>query len=273
MPLAAFAQRVAGMIRSEAESFSGALPSGLVLILDDEESVRRGKFRHEFLLLRDLCRRAGWASDVGSPGETTWDGARLLCRGQPVSFDVNRSTDFYFDAESFSPLRVAYADGSVFIAPNPFTYASRSDKRLLELLSTPVRDAELGIRPDERLLLSAHLPETLLLRPGNVDRLAREKRDWFFKPCHGFASHGLLTGAQVGRERLRRLLKKGEPYVAQRSAPKSRIEQREGVSLWPDLRVWAYRGERLLLSGRASRRPDVLDLSSPGGWLPTYAQA
>jgi len=34
------------------------------------------------------------------------------------------------------------------------------------------------------------------------------------------------------------------------------------VSLWTDLRVWAYRGERVLLSGRASRHPDSVDLSS-----------
>jgi hypothetical protein len=160
----------------------------------------------------------------------------------------------------------------VFVAPNPFTYATRSDKRLLELLSTPERDKELGIRSDERLLLSAHVPETRLLRPKNVEDLAREKDRWIFKPCHGFASRGLLTAAQVGRTRLRRLLKRGDSYVAQRTVPKAQLESNEGVPLWTDLRVWAYRGDRLLLSGRASRNPDTLDLSSPGGWLPTYAQ-
>jgi hypothetical protein len=45
----------------------------------------------------------------------------------------------------------------------------------------------------------------------------------------------------------------------------------DGVSLWTDLRVWAYLGERFLLSGRASVRPDGIDLSPPGGWLATYA--
>ena len=34
--------------------------------------------------------------------------------------------------------------------------------------------------------------------------------------------------------------------------------------------VRAYRGEIVLKSGRASRRPDRLDLKPPGGWLPTY---
>src|SRR5262249_29004521 len=135
------------------------------------------------------------------------------------------------------------------------------------------RDHELGIEPEERALLDAHIPETRVLRESNVDELALSRHDWFFKPCRGFASHGLLSGADVGRTRLRRLLKKGDGYVAQRRAPKPRLETADGVSLWADLRVWAYRGERYLLSGRASRQPDRLDLSPPGGWLPTYALA
>ncbi|HUH93280.1 MAG TPA: hypothetical protein VL742_09065 [Casimicrobiaceae bacterium] len=267
----AFGERVLGMIRTEARAFSEG-PSGLVLILDDAQSLRAGKFRHEHVLLRDLCRRAGWRAQTGSPAETTWEGGQLLCRGERVAFVVNRSTDFFWDGEAFSALRAAYAEGSVLVVPNPFTYATRSDKRLLEPLSRPVSDVELGIRPDERVLLSVHVPETRLLRPENVDELAREKEQWFFKPCHGFASHGLLTGAQVGRTRLRQLLKKGNPYVAQRRAPKSHVDAGEGVSLWTDLRVWAYRGERVLLSGRASRHPDSVDFSSPGGWIPTYVE-
>ena len=84
---------------------------------------------------------------------------------------------------------------------------------------------------------------------------------------------GPWPSAQVGRARLRRLLKKGEGYVAQSRVPKSSlvVEGAPGVCLWTDLRVWAYRGERFLISGRASRQPDLIDLQPPGGWLPTYA--
>jgi hypothetical protein len=169
-------------------------------------------------------------------------------------------------------MRVAYANRDVYVAPNPFTYATRSDKRLMELLSNPDRDRELGIHTDERAMLSAHIPETRVVRADNADELARDRDAWFFKPSHGFASHGVLPGAQVGRERLHRLLKKGASYVAQRRAPKARLETRDGVPLWADLRVWAYRGERLVISGRASRTPDSLDLAPPGGWLPTYGR-
>lgn len=266
-----FQERLLGMMRAEAEGFFHARLRGLVLVVDDADSLAAGRFRLELTQLRDLCRAAGYGAEVAAPADTTWDGARLLCSGEPVAFVVNRSTDFFWERADSSALRSAYADRSVYVAPNPFTYATRSDKRLLEWLSTPEHDHELGILPDERELLSAHVPETRVLREENVDELAASREDWFFKPSRGFASHGLLPGAQVGRTRLRRLLKKGESYVAQRSAPKRRLETDDGVSLWVDLRVWAHRGERFLLSGRASRHPDRLDLAPPGGWLPTYA--
>ena len=114
-----------------------------------------------------------------------------------------------------------------------------------------------------------------MLRPENVDERAARKAELVFKPTHGFASRGLLASPQVGHARLRRLLKRGEEYVAQRKVSKFPLDSGEPqrLTLWADLRVWAYRGERWLLSGRASRTPDALDLSPPGGWLPTYAEA
>jgi hypothetical protein len=49
-------------------------------------------------------------------------------------------------------------------------------------------------------------------------------------------------------------------------------ESKDGkMTLWTDLRVWAYRGERYLISGRASKERDRLDLAPPGGWLATFA--
>ena len=133
-----------------------------MLILDEAEALREGKFRHEHLLLRDLCRRAGWRAETGAPAETAWEGGQLLCRGVRVAFVINRSTDFFWEGEAFAALRFAYAEGGVLVEPNPFTYATRSDKRLLEPLSRPVSAVELGIRPDERALLSVHVSELVL---------------------------------------------------------------------------------------------------------------
>jgi hypothetical protein len=272
-PLAfpAFADHVLGLVEREARAFFGEVPRGVFLVLDDAESLERGKFRRELALMRDLFRGRGWEAEIASPAETRWEAGRLLAAGGEVCFIVNRSTDFLWESEAFAPVREAYREGRVYVAPNPFTYVTRSDKQLLELLSRPDRDAELGIRAEERAVLSAHVPETWLLRDDNLDELARRREDLVFKPIHGFAGRGLLESSRVGRSRLRRLLAQGRGYVAQLRVPKHCLAA-NGTPLWTDLRVWAYRGERFLVSGRASRRPDILDLTPPGGWLPTFAR-
>jgi len=269
-PLPAFNQRICGMVEHEARAFFGERPAGLALVLDDAESLKRGKFRKELELLCDLLRQRGWQAELGSPAALRWESQQLQFNGQAVSFIVNRSTDFFWQSEDFSALRTAYRAGRAYIAPNPFTYATRSDKRLLEWLSLPDLDKELGIEPGERQTLSAHVPETHLIRTGNLDVIAQRKREFAFKPLHGFAGRGLLDSAQVGRARLRRQTAHGEGYVAQKWVPKPAINT-DGTPLWTDLRVWAYRGEIFQLSGRASRRPDRLDLTPTGGWMPTYA--
>jgi hypothetical protein len=266
----AFNRRIGAIVEQEAGSLLEECPDDLFLILDDAESLQRGKFRTELRLLRDLFRRKGWRAELGCPAETRWNGEQLLFHGQPVSFIVNRSTDFFWQSEDFSALRSACGAGRVYVAPNPFTYATRSDKRLLEWLSLPHWDEDLGIQIAERQVLTAHVPETHVVRAENLEMLAQRRHDFVFKPLHGFAGRGLLDSTAVGRARLRRLVKHGEGYVAQRWVAKPCIDV-EGLPLWMDLRVWAYRGQILLVSGRASQRLDRLELTPPGGWLPTYA--
>jgi hypothetical protein len=266
----AFRRTIADMVEREARAFFGERPAERLLVLDDADSLRAGKFRGELRMLRDLLSEHGWRAELGSAAETGWDGRRLLFDRVPVAFVVNRSTDFLWRADDFAALRNAYEAGGLYAAPNPFTYATRSDKRLLEWLSQPLLDEALGIEAAERRTLSAHTPETHALGADNLDMLARAKGDFVFKPMRGFAGRGLIDSGAVGRARLSRLVKRGEGYVAQRRIAKPCIEV-DGARLWTDLRVWAYRGEITALSGRASIRPDRLDLTPPGGWLPTYA--
>ena len=271
--MGAFTKQIATLIERETKEFFGTLPDGLFFVLETSDALRSGKFYRELILLRDLLRNRGWRSEIGTPDDLRWDGNSLLLDRQPVVFVINRSTDFFWEAGAFSPLRTAYLEGKVYVAPNPFTYATRSDKRLLEFLSLPNWDQELGILPYERAILSAHVPVTYLLREENLDEIATKKAAFFFKPAHGFASHGVLTSSQVGKRRLRQLLKKGSAYVAQKTVPKPTLvsECKDGkITLWTDLRVWAYRGDCYLISGRASKQPDRLDLAPPGGWLATF---
>jgi hypothetical protein len=267
--LPAFNQRIADLVDQESRAFFGECPRDLFLVLDDAESLQQGKFRRELQLICDLLRRRGWRAELGCPAETCWDGRRLLFKRQAVSFIVNRSTDFFWQSEDFFALRAAYQAGRVYVAPNPFTYATRSDKRLLEWLSLPHWDKELGVEPKERQMLNEHVPETHVIRTENLEGLAQRKREFVFKPLHGFAGRGLIGSDAVGRARLRRLMTHSEGYVAQRFVPKPSFEV-DGVTLWADLRVWAYRGEIFHLSGRASAQPDRLQFTPGGGWLPTY---
>lgn len=269
MDISAFGRHIGNLVEQEARSFFKDCPNDLFLVIDDADSLRSGRFREEHKLLCDLFRGRGWLAKYGSPAETSWNGRQLLFDGQPVAFIVNRSTDFFWQSEDFSALRKAHESGRVYVAPNPSTYATRSDKRLLEWLSLPHWDEELGIQPEERRVLSAHTPETHVVRAENLNMLAERKQDFVFKPLHGFAGRGLLDNAAVGHARLRRLVRHGEGYVAQRWVAKPAMEI-QGVSLWADLRVWAYRGQIFEVSGRASRRRDRLELTPPGGWLPTY---
>jgi hypothetical protein len=265
-----FYEHIGNLVEQEAKLSFGELPADVFLILDDAESLDHGRFRQELWLLRDLFEQRGWRAELAAPADLCWDGRQLLFKGKAISFVVNRSTDFLWQSDDFSALKCAYEKGRIYIAPNPFTYATRSDKRLLEWLSLPRWDEELGIEAFERQIFSAHVPETHLVRGENLEMLAQNKHDFVFKPLHGFAGRGLLDSSTVGRARLRHLVKHADGYVAQRRVPKP-FTQVDGAPIWTDLRVWAYRGEIFLLSGRASRRLDRLELTAPGGWVPTYS--
>ena len=185
-----FGHRLVKMVEQEARGLHGDIPDDLFLILDDSESLRAGKFRREHLLLRDLFRQWGRSSEIGAPEDLKWTDEELLYRGTPARFIVNRSTDFLWERETFAPLRLAHKRGNVYVAPNPYTYATRSDKRLLQELSQPLRDEELGITAEERAMLGAHIPETRVITEENVDELVERKDEFVFKPMHGFAGRG-----------------------------------------------------------------------------------
>jgi hypothetical protein len=54
----------------------------------------------------------------------------------------------------------------------------------LEFLSLPDWDDELGIEPQERILLNDRVPETYLLREDNLEAIAARKEEFVFKPLY-----------------------------------------------------------------------------------------
>ena len=116
--ISAFSQRLLGMIEQEARLFFGDRGSAFFLIVDDPDSLERGKFRDEHLMLRDLLRHRGCDAGLAAPGALSWNGRDLLFQDRAVSFVVNRSTDFLWEGEAFAALRAAYQQGRVYVAPN-----------------------------------------------------------------------------------------------------------------------------------------------------------
>lgn len=263
-------EQIRGMIEEETIRFFGKHPSGLFLILDDDESLQKGKFRAEHKLLTDIAQSQGWQTAIGTPAMLTWNEKQLSFEGRPITFIVNRSTDFLWQDRTFTPLIEACCASRIYVAPNPFTYATRSDKQLLQFLPYSDWDEELGIQASEREFLNRHIPASSLVTKENFAELAAHKADLVFKPCHGHAGLGILNSHEVGRHRLQRLLAQGHCYMAQKVADKSCLMLSKEQPLWCDLRVWAFRGKRYQISGRASCIKERLDLRPPGGWIPTF---
>ena len=200
--------------------------------------MRTGRFRGELGLLRDLLRKGGRRAEIGALEQTSWDGGRLRFDGDIVAFVVNRSTDFLWEGKAFEAMRTAYGAGTV--------YAGAQSVQLRHAATSACWSC---FRRRSGTTNSGSTPKT-----GAWLRRARAHRQWSGR-----------------RGRLRRLVKQGVGYVAQKHIGKPRLETDNGP-LWTDLRVWVYRGAPYLASGRASTRPDRLDLAPPGGWLPTYVR-
>jgi hypothetical protein len=266
--LPAFNQHIGDLVEQEARAFFGECPAGLFLVLDDAESLQQGKFRKELQLLCDLLHRRGWRAELGCRAAFAGTASNCSSTGRRCATSSTARP-----ISSGGPRTSAPTEGlsrwSGVCRAKSFHLCYAQDKRLLEWLSRSHWDKELGIELEERQILGHRVPETHLIRTENVEVLAQKKQEFVFKPLHGFAGRGLLDSAAVGRARMRRLARQSEGYVAQKWVPKPSMKT-DGTDLWTDLRVWAYRGGIFHLSGRASRRPDRLDLTSPGGWLPTY---
>ena len=220
------------------------------------------------------CSPEGGMPRSPAPAELRWEGgAASRSTAARSSFVVNRSTDFFWEAEVLAALRAAYRAGHVYVAPNPFTYATRSDKALLELLSQRRRDDRLGIRPEERAVLTAHVPATRLLREDNVEGSPRGATSSSSSRPTASPGAGCSTARSVGRSRLRRLLRRAKATWRSSGCRRRSLVTEEGRAVDGPPRVGVSRpalphvGPGLATPGpdrpRAARRV-AADLHAPG---------
>jgi hypothetical protein len=219
----------------------------------------------EFELFRVLFETNGIAARVADPAELSFDGERLTCQGQGVDLIYNRLTDFALAEPQHAALRAAYLADAVVLTPHPRTHALFADKRNLAALGDDRWLHEIGLREDERQLLSATIPRTVEVLAEDAEAFWGSRRQWFFKPVAGFGSKAAYRGDKLTRRVFEELVRGG--YVAQAVvSPSARRLLVDGVEqdFKLDLRNYVYRGQVQLVSARLYRG-QTTNFRTPGG--------
>ena len=125
-PLPEFGHRLRKMVEQEAQGFHDDIPDGLFLVLDDSRVPTNREVSARASPAQGAVPAMGPDLEIGAPEDLTWTGEELSYCGTPVSFIVNRSTDFLWERETFAPLRLAHRGDHVYVAPNSLNYTTPS---------------------------------------------------------------------------------------------------------------------------------------------------
>ncbi len=217
----------------------------------------------EFLLFRNLFRRAGMDATICDPAALERRHDRLHVGEKAVDMIYNRLTDFSLAAPGHEAIRAAYLEGEVVVTPHPRAHALYADKRNLAPLGNP--DFLQRIHAPSQVLeaLAATVPETIVVTPDNRDALWHRRRELFFKPASGFGSKASYRGDKLTRRVWNEI---GEgTYIAQALVPPSeRHTRQDDGPLKTDIRCYAYAGRPLLYAARLYRG-QTTNFRTPGG--------
>ena len=251
------------MFGEEWRRARGEAPLRRVAIVD--ENPEEQYLWPEFRLFAELFAQAGIEAVIVDPGELTFDGTRLACRGQPLDLVYNRLTDFGLDAPTNAALRAAYLADAVVVTPHPRAHALYADKRNLVLLGDDAWLTEIGVADDDRALIAATVPRTVEVTPESAETFWAERRQWFFKPTAGYGSKAAYRGDKLTKGVFAGIAQGG--YVAQALVPPSeRWLPVDGVerALKVDVRNYAYDGAVQLVSARLYQG-QTTNFRTPGG--------
>ena len=255
------------MFRAEWRAQRGTAPLRTVLIMDDEPDAQY--LAPEFALARQLLRRHGIAAEVADPRDLQWrDGALwhpVLPDGQPVDLVYNRLTDFDLSQPAHAALRGAYEAGAVVLTPHPRAHALFADKRNLITLGDDGLLASWGVSAQDRRILHAAIPHTVMVTPQQADDLWARRRQLFFKPVAGYGAKAAYRGDKLTRRVWSEIIAGG--FVAQDLVPPSeRLVDVNGepTRLKLDLRAYTYRGAVQLLAAR-TWSGQTTNFRTPGG--------
>jgi hypothetical protein len=245
---------------------------GTIAIVDD---APESQFLHpEFLLFRELFRRAGLQAFVVGPEQLRFDSNGLYFADHRIDLVYNRLVDFYLEEPAHRSIREAYLADATVVTPHPQAHALYADKRNLIELRDPELHRAAGLSSDQSNCLSTHIPETLLLDSGARDQWWSERKQWFLKPIHGYGSKAAYRGDKLTRSTFERILE--QHYIAQRVVDPSvrhvEVDGRE-VPLKFDLRCFVYDTNVQLIASRLYHGQTTNFRTPGGGFAPVYTEA
>ena len=237
------------MFRNEWALARGEANLRAIAIVDDEPETQ---FLHaEFVLFREMFRRAGLEAFICAPEQLRFERSGLHLGERRIDLVYNRLVDFYFEEPRHAALREAYLADAVVITPHPMAHALYADKRNLSTLREVERHQAAGLTASQSNLLLSHIPETRLVDRADAERLWAERKQWFFKPIHGYGSKAAYRGDKLTRSTFEEIL--GRDYVVQRVVAPSQRHVEVGGAVIPlklDIRCFAYDGNVQLVAAR-----------------------
>jgi len=258
---------IIAMFRQEWALSGRQRPLRSIAIVD--EAPQQQYLYPEFLLFQRLFQRHGLQAVIADPGELSLRDGQLWHGELAIDLVYNRLTDFALETPANATLRQAYLEHATLLTPHPQAHALHADKRNLALLCDARRLQALGVPQATQDLLLAAIPHTEVVTPANAERLWRERRRLFFKPCAGFGSRAAYRGDKLTQRVWQEIL--AGDYVAQALVlPGQRVMSREAQALKFDVRDYAYDGVVQWVAARLYQGQTTNFRTPGGGFAPVY---
>lgn len=260
---------ILAMFRAEWVASAHGRPLRSIAIVDSNPEDQY--LYPEFLLFRQLFRRAGLEAVITDPSELVLLDGVLWHGNTAIDLVYNRLTDFMLEQPSSAALRQAYLDNAVVLTPHPQAHALFADKRNLALLSDASQLDALGVPAATQAILLETIPHTEVVSVSNAERLWEQRRSRFFKPVAGFGGRAAYRGDKLTKRVWQEILA-GE-YVAQTIVtPGERAagpEDMDGMLKF-DVRHYVYDGVAQSLEARLYQGQTTNFRTPGGGFAPIY---
>lgn len=258
------AANIIQMFEQEWRLARGSEPLTSILILDDEPE-KQGLYP-EFLLFQSLFLQNGYQAYIASAKELSIKNNEVYFGDCKIDLIYNRLTGFYLAEPVHALIKDAYTHNLAVITPHPRAYSLHADKRALAILTDATQLALWGIEQKDIALFSECIPKTYLMSDFSEAELWEKRKQFFFKPFHGFGSKATYRGDKLTKSTFQSIFQQ-QDYIVQTFAQPSgrtvKVDDKDS-DLKFDLRVYVYDAKIQLMAARLYQG-QTTNMRTPGG--------